>query len=193
MIQLFHQTAHQQSTLAFGAGTTCAKTVLDKSQPKPCHPGRRKPIRDLVTQRRMCASGSPLFADASAEITRFVWNKVSPRQSKTRSAFAIPHAKADRQTVYKPGFVQGGEPSGRPFIWDPVRTGPRATYPDTPTRKPAVTGQARLHGVPIRSCSWWGLPCLLPYGRSGGLLPHRFTLTRLIETIGAVYSLWRYP
>ncbi len=31
--------------------------------------------------------------------------------------------------------------------------------------------------IPIRSCSRWGLPCPLPYGRGGALLPHRFTLT----------------
>jgi hypothetical protein len=31
--------------------------------------------------------------------------------------------------------------------------------------------------LPIWSCSVWGLPCLRPYGRSGALLPHLFTLT----------------
>ena len=31
--------------------------------------------------------------------------------------------------------------------------------------------------VPIRSCSWRGLPCGLCYQRPGGLLPHPFTLT----------------
>src|SRR5579859_3733805 len=31
--------------------------------------------------------------------------------------------------------------------------------------------------LPIWSCSVWGLPCLLPYDRSGALLPHLFTLT----------------
>jgi hypothetical protein len=30
--------------------------------------------------------------------------------------------------------------------------------------------------IPIRSCSRRGLPCPLPCGRGGGLLPHRFTL-----------------
>ncbi len=92
-----------------------------------------------------------------------------------------PHTKAKCQTVYKPGFVQGFDPSVRPFIWDLARARPLATYPDTPTHKRAVTQRAVPHGVPIRSCSWWGLPCLLPYGRSGGLLPHRFTLTSVIQ------------
>ncbi len=32
---------------------------------------------------------------------------------------------------------------------------------------------------PIWSCSVWGLPCPRPYDRSGALLPHLFTLTRL--------------
>jgi hypothetical protein len=31
--------------------------------------------------------------------------------------------------------------------------------------------------LPIWSCSVWGLPCPLPYGSSGALLPHLFTLT----------------
>ena len=63
--------------------------------------------------------------------------------------------------------------------------------------------------LPIWSCSVWGLPCLRPYGRSGALLPHLFTLTTawgspLDESIGipaypltriaaAVCSLWHWP
>jgi hypothetical protein len=35
----------------------------------------------------------------------------------------------------------------------------------------------RPRPIPIRSCSRWGLPSPLPYGRGGALLPHRFTLT----------------
>jgi hypothetical protein len=31
--------------------------------------------------------------------------------------------------------------------------------------------------LPIWSCSVWGLPCPDPYGPSGALLPHHFTLT----------------
>ncbi len=57
-------------------------------------------------------------------------------------AAAYASAEAKCQTVYKPGFVQGVAPSVRPFIWDPVRTGPLATYPDTPTHKRAVTSKA---------------------------------------------------
>src|SRR5439155_16793001 len=30
---------------------------------------------------------------------------------------------------------------------------------------------------PIWPCSGWGLPCLVDYSSSGGLLPHLFTLT----------------
>jgi len=32
--------------------------------------------------------------------------------------------------------------------------------------------------LPIWSCSVWGLPCPVPHGTSGALLPHLFTLTR---------------
>jgi len=41
-------------------------------------------------------------------------------------------------------------------------------------RRLALSAAASL---PIWSCSVWGLPCLRPYGRSGALLPHLFTLT----------------
>ena len=35
--------------------------------------------------------------------------------------------------------------------------------------------------IPIRRCSRWGLPCQVCYQPRGGLLPHRFTLTREIR------------
>ena len=44
-----------------------------------------------------------------------------------------------------------------------------------PTRSLDGTGNP---GLPIWSCSQWGLPCPLDYSRGGGLLPHLFTLTR---------------
>ena len=49
---------------------------------------------------------------------------------------------------------------------------------------------SRERCIPIRSCSRWGLPCPLPCGRGGGLLPHRFTLT---APGAAVCFLRRYP
>jgi hypothetical protein len=42
--------------------------------------------------------------------------------------------------------------------------------------------------VPIRSCSRRGLPCPLPYGRGGGLLPHRFTITFEPKLSGRLFS-----
>jgi hypothetical protein len=54
-----------------------------------------------------------------------------------------------------------------------------------PTRtRRADAREAGASCVPIRSCSWRGLPCPLPYGRGGGLLPHRFTLTLLRRGFG---------
>ena len=44
-----------------------------------------------------------------------------------------------------------------------------------PTRSLNGTGNP---GLPIWSCSQWGLPCPRDYSRGGGLLPHLFTLTR---------------
>ena len=38
------------------------------------------------------------------------------------------------------------------------------------------------HAVPIWRCSWWGLPCRRCCQQRGGLLPHRFTLTRRQST-----------
>lgn len=39
-------------------------------------------------------------------------------------------------------------------------------------------GRLRARAVPIRPCSRWGLPCRSRCRSRGGLLPHRFTLTR---------------
>ena len=73
-----------------------------------------------------------------------------------------------------------------------------------PTRIPQPydrpTGLLR-RGVPIRSCSWRGLPCRPCYQRRGGLLPHPFTLSpdrgpRWFAFCGAIPGLapgGRYP
>ncbi len=55
------------------------------------------------------------------------------------------------------------------------------------TALPAQGGR----NVPIRSCSWRGLPCRPCHQVRGGLLPHPFTLTSAAAE--AVCSLWRYP
>jgi len=52
-----------------------------------------------------------------------------------------------------------------------------------PTRSSSQPGSlggstlAIARETPIWLCSWRGLPCLWGYPQSGGLLPHRFTLT----------------
>lgn len=47
-----------------------------------------------------------------------------------------------------------------------------------PTRTTSLeAGLARTPVVPIRFCSWWGLPCRPHYCVRGALLPHPFTLT----------------
>ena len=51
---------------------------------------------------------------------------------------------------------------------------PVAYRADTPRR---LVLEAFGASLPIWSCSVWGLPCPLPYGSSGALLPHLFTLT----------------
>ena len=73
---------------------------------------------------------------------------------------------------------------------------------------------AACASLPIWSCSVWGLPCPTPYGASGALLPHLFTLTPAglavqanLEALPvalpvskeaggvaeAVFSLWHWP
>ena len=63
----------------------------------------------------------------------------------------------------------------RSFLWTAPRGTVLATYPDrSGLRQPCPHCWGRT--VPIRSCSWRGLPCRPCYQARGGLLPHPFTL-----------------
>ena len=57
--------------------------------------------------------------------------------------------------------------------------------------KQPTRGHCAGRAPPARSCSGWGLPCLLRHRRSGALLPHRFTLAAGCPT--AVWFLWHFP
>src|SRR3954447_23557757 len=72
-------------------------------------------------------------------------------------------------------------------IWDGRRRPPLAAYPRL--------GGAGRTSPPIWPCSGWGLPCHHCYQWCGGLLPHRFTLTRISgePSTRAVSFLWPYP
>src|SRR3954453_16907598 len=72
-------------------------------------------------------------------------------------------------------------------IWDGRRRPPLAAYPRL--------GGAGRALPPICPCSGWGLPCHHCYQWCGGLLPHRFTLTRISgePSTRAVSFLWPYP
>src|SRR4051812_13769218 len=72
-------------------------------------------------------------------------------------------------------------------IWDGRRRPPLAAYPRL--------GGAGRTLPPIWPCSGWGLPCHHCYQWCGGLLPHRFTLTRIsgVPSIRAVSFLWPFP
>jgi hypothetical protein len=66
-------------------------------------------------------------------------------------------------------------------------SGPRITAGlKRPTRRLWRAEQARVQlapeSLPIWSCSVWGLPCPLHYCRGGALLPHLFTLTRILRS-----------
>src|SRR3954468_19806231 len=71
-------------------------------------------------------------------------------------------------------------------IWDGRRRPPLAAYPRL--------GGAGRTLPPIWPCSGWGLPCHHCYQWCGGLLPHRFTLTRILgePSIRAVSFLWPF-
>jgi hypothetical protein len=80
------------------------------------------------------------------------------------------------QTACKPGSVRAI------LARDDHSSGTRLTTRLTrPTRAagrecPRVQLRRADAAAPIRSCSWWGLPCRLRYRRRGALLPPRFTL-----------------
>lgn len=90
-------------------------------------------------------------------------------------AHALGQKNGRCQTACKPGSVRPQKGRGRSFLWDPPCSGPHATNPSDGAKEPLKP--LRVSAAPIRSCSRWGLPCLLRYRRSGALLPHRFTLT----------------
>ena len=52
------------------------------------------------------------------------------------------------------------------------------------------SGAGHASRSPIWSCSGWGLPCHRCHHRRGALLPHLFTLTRMVR---AVCFLWHFP
>ena len=76
-----------------------------------------------------------------------------------------------------PGDDHSSDPSVAGGFKLPTRTpGLRCPCGDIDeVRKP---GRSYPRGVPIRHCSRWGLPCRSGCPSRGGLLPHRFTLTR---------------
>jgi hypothetical protein len=92
-------------------------------------------------------------------------------------AFNLSRVRQSKyQSACKPGSVpwivaQGDDHSSGPCV---------AAWFSRPTRMRShgrAVPRCRGHRIPIRSCSRRGLPCRLPYGWRGGLLPHRFTLT----------------
>ncbi len=56
-------------------------------------------------------------------------------------------------------------------------------------KQPTRTSCEQHDGVPIRSCSGWGLPCHACYQARGALLPHHFTLTlKVVNLEGGIFS-----
>jgi len=90
------------------------------------------------------------------------------RESAAQIACAAPYGAVSR--------VLFGPKAGRSSLWDGGRPPPLAAYPRLTVA--GVVGPGRT-SPPIWPCSDWGLPCRDRYRPRGGLLPHRFTLTRL--------------
>src|SRR3546814_17836365 len=84
-------------------------------------------------------------------------------------------AEGESQTACKPGSVPG---RARETAIHLGRPSPDASR-DQPGRQRGERPAAVARGpvVPIRSCSWWGLPCRSRRRDRGALLPHPFTLT----------------
>src|SRR5215218_7972605 len=105
------------------------------------------------------------------------------------------------QPAYKPGFVGPGREPGRGGHSSGTAVASRLEQPTRTTGREA--GLARTPVVPIRSCSWWGLPCRPRYRVRGALLPHPFTLAptdpktagrfAFCGTIPGVTPAGRYP
>ena len=95
------------------------------------------------------------------------------------------------RTAYKPDFVPfRGMTIPLPLL---LPTG-SSCQPEPAGAK--ASPRLAPHAVPIWRCSQWGLPCQNCYQLRGGLLLHRFTLTRrgLPDNLWwAVYFLWRFP
>ena len=89
------------------------------------------------------------------------------------------------------------ERARRSFLWTAHCWTVLATYPD-PWACDSPAGSLRRE-VPIRSCSWRGLPCRPCCQGRGALLPHRFTLAvhaRRFDFCGAIPGVapaGRYP
>jgi len=111
--------------------------------------------------------------------------------SRILSCAVIPLGAALPRTLISDlpgGFGNSSRhPSNKNLLpWTPPEP-PKAHRADTqrrlvlehPSDEDLSLGTPRLAAasLPIWSCSVWGLPCLLPYDRSGALLPHLFTLT----------------
>src|SRR5688500_14204398 len=99
-----------------------------------------------------------------------------------------PPARANRSDVFgverfgergrtpsdKPGSVRPGPAPARGGHSSATAVASRLEQPTRTTGREA--GLARTPVVPIRSCSWWGLPCRPRYRVRGALLPHPLTL-----------------
>ena len=91
-----------------------------------------------------------------------------------------PSSVPDRGAVYALGLRPTNRPAAAIYLALPLPEGSCGQPGDGPG----------THSPAIRPCSGWGLPGLRCHHRSGGLLPHHFTLT---PTSRGGMFLWHFP
>ena len=121
--------------------------------------------------RRRGADCAPRHRDDSAKgpVSRILFRTRRPScgHSSRRSVAAYAHQRPTRRFRQLQRHSNDEDLSpGSPFE-PPQRIGPMRS----------AAWLLAATSLPIWSCSVWGLPCPRPYGRSGALLPHLFTLT----------------
>ena len=164
-----------------------ARLNLAPEKPIPRRPDLRVGLRDIAAT--LCSLNVLLRRLHGA--LRFGWDAVGTSPCAPGVRIAASNRKylsggyGKSQTVCKPGSVPAGQGMAI-HLGHPLPDASR----DRPGRRP----ENMPFTAPIWSCSRWGLPCRPRRRGRGALLPHPFTLTRRVRTLGrAVCFLWHFP
>jgi hypothetical protein len=173
------------------------KSLVQRPLLAHLHPAKLRKIRaTLARPGRSCGSATP-HPPHLDERRRARARATSEGRTTTKRVSAGFHPGPERRTgtwgAESPAWCHE-IPSGRETRGQPVSRilchglspgdghssgPPLAERLEQPTRIASAGGAVspEARAIPIRPCSWRGLPCRLRRRRRGGLLPHRFTLT----------------